>query len=94
MSLVNIDRAIRLPAPDLEGLIQGRMIAAIVWRMFNQGEQYALYPGNVSGDSPCDRYYRSHFLPVAQKALAQLNADKVSIKAWAKCELCQMVNDA
>ena len=88
MSLVNIDRAIRLPAPDVEALIQGRMIAAIVWRMFNQGEQYALYPGNVSGDWPCDRYYRSHFLPVAQKALAQLNSDKVSIKAWAKCELC------
>ena len=86
MSLVNIDRAIRLPAPDLEGLIQGRMIAAIVWRTFNRGEQYALYPGNVSGDLPCDRYYRSSFLPAAQKALAQLDSDKVSIKAWARCE--------
>lgn len=93
MSLVNIDRAIRLPAPDVEGLIQGRTIAAIVWRTFEPGEEYALYPGNVSGDLPCDRYYRSHFLPVAQKALAQLNSDKVSIKAWAKCELCQMVNE-
>ncbi|MEG5175707.1 DUF1802 family protein [Microcoleus sp. B3-D7] len=93
MSLVNIDRAIRLPAPDVEGLIQGRTIAAIVWRTFEPGEQYALYPGNVSGNLPYDRYYRSHFLPVAQKALAQLNSDKVSIKAWAKCELCQMVND-
>jgi len=93
MSLVNIDRAIRLSAPDVEALIQGRMIAAIVWRMFEPGEQYALYPGNVSGDLPCDRYYRSHFLPVAQKALAQLNSDQVSIKAWAKCELCQMVNE-
>ncbi|MEG4814246.1 DUF1802 family protein [Microcoleus sp. K5-D4] len=94
MSLVNIDRAIRLPAPDVEGLIQGRMIAAIVWRMFNQGEQYALYPGNVSGDLPCDGYYRSHFLPVAQKALAQLNSDKVSIEAWARCEFCQPLNDS
>jgi hypothetical protein len=93
MSLVNIDRAIRLPTPDLEGLIQGRMIAAIVWRTFNRGEQYALYPGTVSGDLPCDRYYRSHFLPIAQKALAQLDSDKVSIKAWARCELCQMVNE-
>ncbi|MEG4863612.1 MULTISPECIES: DUF1802 family protein [unclassified Microcoleus] len=93
MSLVNIDRAIRLPAPDVEGLIQGRMIAAIVWRTFNPGEQYALYPGTVSGNLPYAQYYRSHFLPVAQKALAQLNSDKVSIKAWARCELCQMVND-
>lgn len=92
MSLVNIDRAIRLPAPEVEALIQGQMIAAIVWRTFNPGEQYALYPGNVSGDLSWNRYYRSHFLPVAQKALAQLNADQVSIKAWAKCELCQMLN--
>ena len=86
MSLVNIDRAIRLPAPDLEGLIQGRMIAAIVWRTFNRGEQYALYPGTVSGNLPYDQYYRSSFLPAAQKALAQLDSDKVSIKAWARCE--------
>ncbi|MEG4850314.1 DUF1802 family protein [Microcoleus sp. B5-D4] len=93
MSLVNLDRAIRLPAPDLTGLIQGRTIAALVWRMFNPGEQYALYPGIISGNLPCDQYYRSHFLPVAQKALAQLNSNKVSIKAWAKCELCQMVNE-
>jgi hypothetical protein len=93
MSLVNIDRAIRLPAPDVEALIQGRMIAAIVWRMFNPGEQYALYPGNVSGNLPYDRYYRSHFLPIAQKALAQLNSEKVLIKAWARCELCQMVHE-
>jgi hypothetical protein len=93
MSLVNLDRAIRLPAPDVTGLIQGRTIAALVWRMFNPGEQYALYPGIISGNLPCDRSYRSHFLPVAQKALAQLNSDKVSIKAWAKCELCQIVNE-
>jgi len=93
MSLVNIDRAIRLPIPDVEALIQGRTIAAIVWRTFEPGEQYALYPGNVSGDLACARYYRSHFLPAAQKALAQLNSDKVSIKAWAKCEWCEMVNE-
>ncbi len=93
MSLVNIDRAIRLPAPDVEGLIQGRMIASLVWRTFNPGEQYALYPGTVLGNLPCNQYYRSHFLPAAQKALAQLNSDKISIKAWAKCEWCEMVNE-
>lgn len=94
MSLVNIDRAIRLSAPDVEGLIQGRMIAAIVWRTFNPGEQYALYPGNVSGNLPCDRYYRSSFLPAAQKALAQLDSDKVSIKAWARCEGGQTLDES
>jgi len=94
MSLVNIDRAIRLSAPDVEALIQGRMIAAIVWRTFDPGEQYALYPGNVSGDLPCDGYYRSSFLPAAQKALAQLDSDKVSIKAWARCEGGQTLDES
>ena len=93
MSLVNIDRAIRLPAPDVEALIQGRTIAALVWRMFNPGEQYALYPGIISGNVPCDRSYQSSFLPVAQKALDRLNSDKVLIKAWARCEGCKPRND-
>lgn len=93
MSLVNLDRAIRLPAPDVTGLIQGRTIAALVWRMFNQGEQYALYPGIISGNLPCERSYQSSFLPVAQKALDRLNSDKVLIKAWARCEGCQPLND-
>jgi hypothetical protein len=61
--------------------------------MFNQGEQYALYPGIISGNLPCDRSYRSSFLPVAQKALDRLNSDKVLIKAWARCEGCQPLND-
>jgi Uncharacterized protein conserved in bacteria len=94
MSLVNIDRAIRLPAPDVEALIQGRTIAAIVWRTFEPGEQYALYPGTVSSNLPYDRYYRSSFLPAAQKALAQLDSDKVSIKAWARCEGGQTLDES
>src|SRR4028119_2482120 len=94
MSLVNIDRAIRLPAPDVEALIQGRTIAAIVWRTFEPGEQYALYPGTVSSNLPYDRYYRSSFLPAAQKALAQLDSDKVSIKAWARCDGGQTLDES
>ncbi|MEG4215762.1 DUF1802 family protein [Microcoleus sp. Pol14C6] len=89
-----LQTALALPVPDIEALIQGRMIAAMPRMFLNPGRTFALYPANFSVDLLSgDRYYRSHFLPVAQKALAQLNADKVSIKAWAKCELCQMVND-
>lgn len=89
-----IDIALRLPAPDIEALIQGRMIAAMPRMFLNPGRTFALYPANLSVDLLSgEPYYRSHFLPVAQKALAHLNADKVSIKAWARCELCQMVND-
>ncbi|WP_373536836.1 DUF1802 family protein [Microcoleus sp.] len=92
MSLVNIDKAIRLPAPDVEALIQGRMIAAIVWRMFNPGEQYALYPVDNSNMLLIKPKQISLFPELEQLEL-HLILDKVSIKAWARCELCQMVND-
>ncbi|MEG4059144.1 MULTISPECIES: DUF1802 family protein [unclassified Microcoleus] len=89
-----LQTALALPVPDIEALIQGRLIAAMPRMFLNPGRTFALYPANLSVDSLSgDRSYRSHFLPVAHKALAQLNADRVLIKAWAKCELCQMVND-
>ena len=89
-----LQTALALPNPDIEALIQGRMIAAMPRMFLNPGRTFALYPANLSVDLLSgDGYYRSHFLPVAQKALAQLNSDKVSIKAWAKCELCEMVNE-
>jgi len=89
-----LQTALALPVPDIEALIQGRMIAAMPRMFLNPGRTFALYPANLSVDLLSgDGYYRSHFLPVAQKALAQLNPDKVSIKAWARCELCEMVNE-
>ncbi|MCC3437749.1 MAG: DUF1802 family protein [Oscillatoriales cyanobacterium] len=89
-----LQTALALPNPDIEALIQGRMIVAMPRMFLNPGRTFALYPANLSVDLLSgDRHYRSHFLPIAQKALAQLNSDKVSIKAWAKCELCQMVNE-
>ena len=73
-----IDIALRLPAPDIEALIEGRMIAAMPRMFLNPGRTFALYPANLSVDLLSgDGYYRSHFLPVAQKALAQLNSDRV-----------------
>src|SRR4028118_1378345 len=86
-----LQTALALPNPDIKALIQGRMIAAMPRMFLNPGRTFALYPANLSVDLlSCDGYYRSHFLPVAQKALAQLNSDQVSIKAWARCEFCQM----
>ncbi|MEG3838047.1 DUF1802 family protein [Microcoleus sp. Z1_C3] len=94
MSLVNIDRAIRLPAPDVEALIQGRMIAAIVWRTFNPGEQYALYPTDNSNMPLMKPKQMSLFPESGQLELPLVVLDKVSVKAWARCELCQMVNES
>ena len=92
---VLIDTALRLPAPDIEALIEGRMIAAMPRIFINPGRQFALYPSNTSINTlPIEQYYRSSFLPIAQKTLAELGSETVSIKAWAQCELCQVLNEA
>jgi uncharacterized protein YfkK (UPF0435 family) len=92
---VLIDTALRLPAPDIEALIEGRMIAAMPRIFINPGRQFALCPSNTSINTlPIEQYYRSSFLPIAQKTLAELGSETVSIKAWAQCELCQVLNEA
>lgn len=85
-----IDTALRLPAPEVEALIQGRMIAAMPRIFIEPGRQFVIYPSDTSiNPLPVERYYRSDFLPIAQ-----LGSETISIKAWAKCELCQILNDA
>ncbi|NJL67977.1 MAG: DUF1802 family protein [Microcoleus sp. SM1_3_4] len=90
-----LQTALALPNPDIEALIQGRTIAAMPRMFLNPGRTFALYPANISVDLlSADRYYRSSFLPVAQKALDRLNSDKVLIKAWARCEFCKPLDNS
>ncbi len=42
-----LDTAFCLPACDIEGLTQGRIITAITGRFINPGRQFALCPTNV-----------------------------------------------
>ncbi|MEZ2236683.1 DUF1802 family protein [Microcoleus sp.] len=91
---VFVDTALQLPAPDVEALIEGRVIAAMPRIFIEPGRSFALYPANISINLlPHEQYYRSSFLPIAKNALAQLNSETVLIKAWARCELCQILND-
>ena len=91
---VGIYNALRLPAADVEALILGRLIVAMPRKFINPGQKFALYPADISINLlPHEQHYRSSFLPVAKNALAQLNCETVLIKAWARCELCQMLND-
>lgn len=88
---VLIENALPLPAPDVEALIQGRMITAIPRRFIEEGKKFALYPANTSVNLlPDEQHYRSSFLPIVQRVLANPPTDTVTIKAWARCELCQM----
>lgn len=94
---VLLQTALCLPAPDIEALIQGRMIVAMPRKLINQGQKFALYTENFLPNfvSP-EHYYHSSFLPIAQKVLtnsnSQLDSQKVLIQAWAKCELCQILD--
>ncbi|MEH1894275.1 MAG: DUF1802 family protein [Nostoc sp.] len=88
---VVLDTALYLPASDIEALIQGRMIAIMSQIFINLGRQFALYPTNIPINlQPYEQYYCSSFLPIAQTALAQIDCEKVVIKAWARCEGCKM----
>jgi len=88
---VVLDTALCLPASDIEALIQGRMIAIMSQIFINLGRQFTLYPTNIPINlQPYEQYYCSSFLPIAQTALAQIDCEKVVIKAWARCEGCKM----
>jgi Domain of unknown function (DUF1802) len=117
---VLIYNALCLPSPDVEALIQGRMIVAIPRKIINIRDKFALYPAGVSTNLlPFEQHYRSSFLPIAESTIAQNNSQGVLmqprqinlladteqlqlpllasktilIKAWAKCELCQIVHE-
>ncbi|MEH2362517.1 DUF1802 family protein [Nostoc sp.] len=88
---VVLDTALCLPASDVEALIQGRMMATMSRNFINLGRQFALYPTNIPINlQPYEEYYCSSFLPIAQTALAQIDCEKVVVKAWARCEGCKM----
>ncbi|PHX55215.1 DUF1802 domain-containing protein [Tychonema bourrellyi FEM_GT703] len=91
---VFVDTALQLPAPDVEALIEGRVIAAMPRIFIEPGRSFALYLANISINLlPHEQYYRSSFLPIAKTSCSQLSSERVLIKAWAKCELCQILND-
>jgi hypothetical protein len=93
-TLVVINTAFPLPAPDIEALIEGRMIVVLPRIFINPGRQFALYPTDTSVNGlPTEQYYRSNFLPTVERSLAELDAETVLIKAWARCEFCQVIDE-
>ena len=87
-----IFKALRLPAPDIEALLQGRLIVAISNKFINR-EKFALYSTDtLMAPLPVEKYYHSKFLHIAQRSLTELATTNFTIKAWAKCEWCQDIN--
>ena len=93
ISQLSIATAFCLPAPDIEALNQGRNILVMPRIFMGQGRLFALYPTDIEFNSlPLEQYYRPGFIPIAKQSIAELNQDKVKIKVWAKCELCQTLD--
>ncbi|HEY9862606.1 MAG TPA: DUF1802 family protein [Candidatus Obscuribacterales bacterium] len=97
MALINqlsIATAFCLPTPDIEALNQGRNILVMPRIFMNPGRFFTLYPTDIEFNSlPLEQYYRPGFIPIAKQSIAELNQEKIKIKVWAKCELCQTLNE-
>ena len=92
--LVSLSTALCLPMPEIEALIKGQTIAAMPRMFLNPGRQFALYPANSSTiPLSVERYYRLNLFSIAENSLIQLDTETVAIKAWARCEFCQVVDD-
>ncbi|MEZ2233580.1 DUF1802 family protein [Microcoleus sp.] len=92
--LVSLSTALCLPIPEIEALIKGQTIAAMPRIFLNPGRQFALYPANSSTiPLSVERYYRLNLFSIAENSLIQLETETVAIKAWARCEFCQVVDD-
>lgn len=90
--------ALPIPALEVDALIAGKIIAVITRIFLNPGRQFSLYHGDSSlNPLPPEQYYHADFLEAAQTAQKNiehgLNDNTVLIKAWARCEFCEMVND-
>jgi len=91
---VIINTAICLPAPDIEALIQGRVIVAMCKNYIVPERQFALYPSDGSINIlPVDQYYQSNFLSTAKTILAQVSAETISVRAWVRCEKCEPLDN-
>ncbi|MEH2191118.1 MAG: DUF1802 family protein [Nostoc sp.] len=91
---VVINTAICLPAPDIEALIQGRSIVAMSKNYIVPERQFVLCPTDASINVlPVKQYYHSNFLATAKIALAQVSAETISLKAWVRCEKCELLHN-
>ncbi|MBW4601276.1 MAG: DUF1802 family protein [Calothrix sp. FI2-JRJ7] len=115
-SSIMINTALCLPTPDIEALIQGRLIVALPRMFLRPGQTFALYPVDIQSQLPYEKYYRASFLPVANTAVTHqgvllqppqlslvaqteqlqlplLVDETVQVKAWARCEFCEILDN-
>jgi hypothetical protein len=91
--LFSLPTALCLPAPEIEALIQGQTIAGMPKMFIRPGQRFSLYPAEYSNNIlSIGQYYHANLLSNTQKNIKLNSSQTVSIKAWAKCELCQIID--
>lgn len=86
--------ALYLSALEIEALIQQKIIVAMPRRYLNLGQEFALYPVNITPDRVPQEYYHADFLETVKEIIEQPAFDTIPIKAWAKCEDCKMFDNS
>jgi Domain of unknown function (DUF1802) len=88
-----ISTGLIVPAPEIQGLIDGQIIAVITPMFITPGRSFVLYPTAKSFNSfSWQENYKADFFSLDENAIKGLNADKVVIKTWAKCEKCETLD--
>ncbi|XHX77559.1 MAG: DUF1802 family protein [Stenomitos frigidus ULC029] len=89
-----VDRALCLPALDVEALIRGRIVAAIPKIFIEREWTFAILSVAASANYlPVDRHYHPDFLAATKPVLTQLKPNTITIKAWGKCESCILLHE-
>lgn len=92
-NLVSITAAFTLPALEIEALLQGKTIVAIAKAFTAAGRTFALYPSEVASSLSSTQLYRPTFLNDAGVANEGTSSASTLVKAWARCEFCQILDE-
>ncbi|MBD2447909.1 DUF1802 family protein [Nostoc sp. FACHB-152] len=92
--LIYLNTALSLDYPDIEALIQGRMIAFIPWTFINPGRSFALCTSTTVNNLFIEEQSYKPDLSKIDHKTQKISSGRALIKAWAKCELCQIIDKA
>lgn len=91
--MITLETALCIPAPELQTITDGRLVAILSSVSLTQGAKFALYPIPAKfSDIPTDNYYQTQFLSVAYNALAQAATPEPTLQYWAECQGCSIID--
>ena len=93
ISVSTLETALCLPAPELQAIVEGRVVAILSSVSLTQGARFALCPSPTKfSDIPIDNYYQTHFSSLARAALVQAAMPEPKLKYWAECQSCSIID--